>query len=207
MKRFPDNLFVIGTVNVDETTYMFSPKVLDRANTIEFRVAASDLAAVGRKPTPIEPGPDELSAGFLDIARDDNWHLDHPAPGLAELQTHLVILHNLLAGGGFEFGHRVYYEAVRFAAMLNAAGNAEWLDALDFQVLQKILPRLHGSRRHLEPTLVALKRFCVGLEYDDGATPDSDPAAVDVPLLPRSYVRLDKLLRGVRVNQFASFAE
>ena len=32
----PKNLFVIGTVNVDETTYMFSPKVLDRANTIEF---------------------------------------------------------------------------------------------------------------------------------------------------------------------------
>ena len=32
----PDNLFTIGTVNVDETTYMFSPKVLDRANTIEF---------------------------------------------------------------------------------------------------------------------------------------------------------------------------
>ncbi|MDO5815762.1 MAG: hypothetical protein Q4Q18_08985, partial [Methanobrevibacter sp.] len=32
----PDNLFIVGTVNVDETTYMFSPKVLDRANTLEF---------------------------------------------------------------------------------------------------------------------------------------------------------------------------
>src|SRR5262249_1553248 len=31
----PENLFFIGTVNVDETTYMFSPKVLDRAFTIE----------------------------------------------------------------------------------------------------------------------------------------------------------------------------
>ena len=34
--EIPYNLFIIGTVNVDETTYMFSPKVLDRANTIEF---------------------------------------------------------------------------------------------------------------------------------------------------------------------------
>ena len=34
--ELPLNLFVVGTVNVDETTYMFSPKVLDRANTIEF---------------------------------------------------------------------------------------------------------------------------------------------------------------------------
>jgi hypothetical protein len=32
----PLNVFTIGTVNVDETTYMFSPKVLDRANVIEF---------------------------------------------------------------------------------------------------------------------------------------------------------------------------
>ena len=32
----PRNLFVVGTVNVDETTYMFSPKVLDRAFTFEF---------------------------------------------------------------------------------------------------------------------------------------------------------------------------
>lgn len=34
--RYPSNLFVVGTVNIDETTYMFSPKVLDRANVIEF---------------------------------------------------------------------------------------------------------------------------------------------------------------------------
>lgn len=32
----PPNLYFIGSVNVDETTYMFSPKVLDRAFTIEF---------------------------------------------------------------------------------------------------------------------------------------------------------------------------
>lgn len=32
----PLNVFTVGTVNVDETTYMFSPKVLDRSNVIEF---------------------------------------------------------------------------------------------------------------------------------------------------------------------------
>ena len=38
----PKNLFIIGTINVDETTYMFSPKVLDRANVIEFKIASED---------------------------------------------------------------------------------------------------------------------------------------------------------------------
>lgn len=43
--KLPDNLFILGTVNVDETTYMFSPKVLDRANVIEFRVEPHEMIA------------------------------------------------------------------------------------------------------------------------------------------------------------------
>ena len=41
--KLPNNLFIVGTVNIDETTYMFSPKVLDRANTIEFRVSKEEI--------------------------------------------------------------------------------------------------------------------------------------------------------------------
>ena len=52
--QLPPNLFVIGTVNVDETTYMFSPKVLDRANVIEFRMERDELA--GFLPTPAHAG-------------------------------------------------------------------------------------------------------------------------------------------------------
>ncbi len=43
--EWPENLFIIGTVNIDETTYMFSPKVLDRANAIEFRVTYEEMEA------------------------------------------------------------------------------------------------------------------------------------------------------------------
>lgn len=35
--KLPKNLFVTGTVNIDETTYMFSPKVLDRSNVVEYK--------------------------------------------------------------------------------------------------------------------------------------------------------------------------
>ena len=33
--KLPPNLYFIGTVDADETTYAFSPKVLDRAFTLE----------------------------------------------------------------------------------------------------------------------------------------------------------------------------
>ena len=36
----PPNIYFVGTVNIDETTHMFSPKVLDRAFTIEFDVGS-----------------------------------------------------------------------------------------------------------------------------------------------------------------------
>ncbi len=60
----PDNLFIVGTVNVDETTYMFSPKVLDRANSFEFRVGTDDLGATGAL-RDLEPTSAEDAAGFL----------------------------------------------------------------------------------------------------------------------------------------------
>jgi 5-methylcytosine-specific restriction enzyme B len=46
----PRNLWVVGTVNIDETTYMFSPKVLDRASVFEFRVTTEELAAELARP-------------------------------------------------------------------------------------------------------------------------------------------------------------
>ncbi len=211
--RFPDNLFLIGTVNVDETTYMFSPKVLDRANTIEFRVESNELNAEAQKPEQCEEGPQELVAGFLQVARDDDWHTDHPAPGLDDFRNGLLQLHTLLTEGGFEFGHRVFYEAIRFSAMLSAAGDSDSLSALDFQLLQKVLPRLHGSRRRLEPTVAALLQFC--LDVSDAPNGGSAGAAASLsagtttpaPKLPRSYKRLTRILRGLHTNQFASFSE
>lgn len=44
--KLPENLFVTGTINIDETTYMFSPKVLDRSNVIEFKPEKGDVLAL-----------------------------------------------------------------------------------------------------------------------------------------------------------------
>jgi 5-methylcytosine-specific restriction protein B len=211
---FPSNLFVIGTVNVDETTYMFSPKVLDRANTIEFRVHTSELDADAQKPSSCEPGPEDLVRGFLEIARDQEFHRHTPHQAAASFQEALRRVHEILLETGWEFGHRVYYEAIRFAAMYQASGDPRWEDALDVQILQKILPRLHGSRRKLEPTLVALGRFCVELPLSSdaahavGAT-GFDPLSIpDTPVrLPRAFDKIRRMTRNLRANQFTGFAE
>jgi energy-coupling factor transporter ATP-binding protein EcfA2 len=211
---FPDNLFVAGTVNVDETTYMFSPKVLDRANTLEFRVETDDLKADLRKPEDCPPGGPALVRGFLEVATDEDRHLDDPPPEQQRFVRRVKDLHREL-DEGFSFGHRVLYEALRFAALHREAGGDSMEEALDLQVLQKVLPRVHGSRRRVEPVLRTLGRFCWDLQAGgggDGAADGFDPAdppppEADEPVLERSFDKVRRMTERLRTNQFVSFTE
>ena len=204
----PKNLFLVGTVNVDETTHRFSPKVLDRANTLEFRVRTQDLALHFRKPTACAPGHPQLVTSFLDVACDEDWHLEHLPPWIDLYADRLRALHALLSRGGFEFGHRVFYEAARFAAMWAACGGDDPLHALDHQVMQKILPRIHGSRRIVGDMLLAMVGFCHDLEIAP-----RPPEALEALLhhdaanaaLPRSFEKVVSMVRHLQAHQFTSF--
>ena len=205
---FPRNLWIVGTVNVDETTYMFSPKVLDRANTLEFRVHTTDLTVNPQKPKACTPGSKELVRGLQQIARDDAWHVEHPFTQQSDLIKALHQLHRVLSEHGLEFGHRVFYEAVRFSSMAEQAG-IEGLDrVLDLVVLQKVLPRLHGSRRRLEGPLKALLAFCVDPSAETTQTEGSPLVSVTAaPRLPHAHGKLQRMQASLRANQFVSFAE
>ena len=210
----PRNLFVIGTVNVDETTYLFSPKVLDRANTFEFRVTTEALSADVAKPIDAVPGESHLVRGLLSIATSDHWHQDNTPPWRDEYVNHLGTLHKLLSESSMEFGHRVHYEAIRFAAMHWAAGDHSMTAALDRQVLQKLLPRIHGARKRVEAPLCALAHFCHDLTYKPGQAATGaqigfDPTRVDLPepVLPHSFAKARRMVMTLRANQFTSFTE
>lgn len=190
----PANLLVVGTVNVDETTYQFSPKVLDRAFSFEFRVASSELDGGARRPSEVAPTAKERHTTLLTACDDDALHIDHPLPSAPAVAEQLRDLHEQLSLIGFEFGHRTFFEAGRFAWLLNAAGVADPDLALDWIVMTKILPRLHGSRRQLETLLEDLVTTATG----------SDP---DKPVMPLTARKSTRMLELVRANQFVSFAE
>jgi energy-coupling factor transporter ATP-binding protein EcfA2 len=160
----PKNLFIIGTVNVDETTYMFSPKVLDRANVIEFRAKADDIAAFLDAPSAVnmellEGKGAAFGAAFVAEAAAE---VQLKSATAAELKARLAEVFAALAPIGAEFGFRTAYEITRFTHYHDKLTGAGWQfnDALDAQVLQKLMPKLHGSQRRLEPVLKALEVFC-----------------------------------------------
>lgn len=205
----PRNLFVVGTVNVDETTYMFSPKVLDRANVLEFRVSSDDLADP-RKPLTIAPAGATSLAALLSVLSDDSWQEIHPSPDLDAFSVALRALHIRLSRHSAEFGFRTFYDARRFLAIFSAMGAGSWTQALDLQVMQKMLPRLHGARRRLEPILVEVAAYCADPSIETAlAATTVDPFAVDQPepMLIHTWDKVKRMLTAARANQFASFME
>jgi hypothetical protein len=211
--RVPRNLFVVGTVNVDETTYMFSPKVLDRANTIEFRVRSEDLKNAGGKPGAISEADLGPLESLVTAALDTNWHLEHQPAATPQYEAAVTKLHQTLTEVGWEFGYRTYHDMLRFAAFASAMGIGSWQQILDLQLLQKVLPRLNGSRRRLEPALSRLGRFCQDLAVDDKVKDEPTkvfmPNEQDLPspMLAHSYDKIRRMHRLLVANQFASFAE
>jgi len=167
LDRLPWNLFIIGTVNVDETTYMFSPKVLDRANTIEFRVNREDISSYMDKPNQIQIEAlngkgKRFAAAFVAASRIDP---DSDAMSRSKLKREVLMFFDILSEYGAEFGFRTVKEMARFIyyyELISPNGFA-FEEAVDAQVLQKILPKIHGSRKKLEPLLCALAAIC----YDE----------------------------------------
>jgi hypothetical protein len=228
--ELPKNLFIIGTVNVDETTYMFSPKVLDRANVIEFRMDADELE--GFLENPAKPDLSKLDGkgslfgkAFVDAAK-------HPAtvPGdvKADYDAEMLLLFKTLQAHGAEFGYRTAYETARFIHFYKLLGNhadgdTTWfLGAFDCVVFQKLLPKLHGSRAKLGPVLKKLWFLCVNdvasrgadaLEAAEEAARSTDKKAepsVVVPAgapYPLSAEKIGRMWRLLIENGFASFAE
>ena len=191
----PRNLFVVGTVNVDETTYMFSPKVLDRASTFEFRVAADSLDPDLGRPSSTSAASAGLQRRFCDLAEDDEWHRQNPHPHQSLITEALRDSHRILAGANLEFGHRTFYESLRFAAFFAATGDQDPDHVLDLILMQKLLPRVHGSRRQVEPVLVKM------LSYAEG-----DQSA-ERQRLPQTFRKVTRMIDAVRANQFVSFTE
>ncbi len=209
---FPKNLFVIGTMNVDETTHMFSPKVLDRAQVVEFRVTAKQMEDYLATPKPldmtkVEGGGIDYAEEYLKLRKGD------PTLVAAERTSITDSLNKFfpeLAELGSEFAFRTAGEAIRFCGFARMA-KMELDAAIDAAIMQKLLPKLHGSRRRLALPLEAFWGFC----RKDGKTAtiadvtkkDATEKVEDVAKYPVSAEKIKRLYKAAEANGFASYAE
>lgn len=213
--KLPKNLFIIGTVNIDETTYMFSPKVLDRANTIEFRLTEEDLVNFITSDKQLDmkllnARGANMSDDFMKIA------LKETDKNLKDVETDLKKFFNELKKSGAEFGYRTASEIGRLMYMLKELGESGD-SLLDIAIMQKLLPKLHGSRNKLTKVLPVLGGFCLKdgskikeVYFDKFVSNDlsEDNLKTDTNIKYKiSFEKICRMYKNAVENGFASYAE
>lgn len=139
----PHNIFIIGTVNVDETTHPFSNKVLDRSQIIQFESVPFE----NLPPNPKEKSlPTHLSSQkFLEFKQSaESKYIKQDNKQLYEWMNKM---NEVLKRGGFQFGHRVKHQIesyYKYAYHSGLGDNNDKDGILDIQVCQKILPKIKG---------------------------------------------------------------
>ena len=198
--ELPKNVFIIGTINVDETTYMFSPKVLDRANVIEFKIAADEMEDyLGKK---VNINLEQAYSACADMAVDFVNKANSQVEKDEKNKDVLLSFFKELKEVNAEFGYRTVNEISRYLHFSEGDLSAD--SAIDTAILQKLLPKLHGSRKKLVPVLTSLWKLCL----NDGVTKEIDAEfdATDFKY-PESAEKIQRMYNAVVDNGFTSFAE
>lgn len=226
--HLPPNLYIIGTVNVDETTHAFSPKVLDRAFTIEL----SD-ADFSNYPIHSEDSIEEIDTEKRKIllnnftrsgkyARIEKIEIYDFLNNDQDLRQQLSNLNTRLQPYDLHFGYRVVDEITEFLINAEQSGFFNDLgvdqDPLDAAVMMKVLPKFHGSRTKLEDPLKEILAWCLDprnpndeqinniIQTESTSIRDIIQSLLAQPYkYPRTATRVIRMLRSLYVTGFASF--
>jgi 5-methylcytosine-specific restriction endonuclease McrBC GTP-binding regulatory subunit McrB len=234
---WPKNLFIIGTVNIDETTYMFSPKVLDRANVIEFRITPEEMKNFFNSSTNLDMNKlfvdGDKSKGGLGQDMGESFFqlaLEKAIIKIPEIEGDKNILNKFfveLQNVGSEFGYRSAMEMELLITKLGSDclndenGNSlENHAKIDIAIMQKLLPKIHGSRKKLVLPLETLAGFCLKRINEPQEVPSANEKSIyqqyladtrDLSkwtiLYPISFEKIERMYKNVIDNGFTSYAE
>ena len=155
--HIPDNIYIIGTVNMDDSTFQFSRKVLDRANTIEFSDVDLDNLFFENNE---EVESLNVSNNFLKTTYLKTMDIEEEYREYAkEINKKIIEINEILKKSQKQFAYRVRDE-ILFYLVENKKSNLLHEDiAFDYQIMQKILPAITGSEESVYQVLIDLLNF------------------------------------------------
>ncbi len=216
---------------------MFSPKVLDRANVIEFRITPSEMQSFfkDRKELNMKElflDKDKSKGGAGQSMGENFFKLaeEKTITKIPEIEGDDNILNKFFSElqiVGSEFGYRSATEIELLITKLGITGLVDEQGQslnnntkIDIAIMQKLLPKLHGSRKKLVGPLETLAGFC--LVRINGSQPDNqnktktlfqqfisekrDSAKWEIKY-PISFEKIERMLKNVIENGFTSYAE
>ena len=158
---------------MDETTFPFSRKVLDRANTIEFSYVDlmpqwTDFVAL--------INAQNLPNSFLKTEYLLLTQCIDEAKAVGEYCSELQDINQILQKANAHVGYRVRDEIIFYLLNNKKAALMSETEAMDHEIMQKILPRIQGSSADIKDMLCELFKHCAG-DYSGYHTEDDDISA------------------------------
>lgn len=189
----PKNLIVMGTVNMDETTFSFSRKVLDRAMSIEMNEVDYDGFIEGRTEynVPILTEKNSLFVNRPILAQEVKNKIESQ-----KVIDFLKGVNDILDGTPFKLGYRAANEAILYVAADKVVGADNLNAALDDFTLMKILSRIEGDNSKLvtkdgEKLLDELNTYLRGVFGTEESS--------------KSLAKLDNMIKTLNRDHFVSF--
>ena len=194
----PQNLFVVGTVNMDETTFSFSRKVLDRAMTIEMnevdlhggleRGVSNEIGYIGNSII-------GDAAEGCDVYEDNKDLCD-------DVVAYLVQVNAILEGTPFKIAYRTRNEFLMYAVNRKKLDEKSQLwQSLDEMTSMKILSRIEGDEERTKKVLDGLKalveeQIVAQMPADAGETPARQSI---------SAAKIEEMLEKLQATGFTSY--
>lgn len=213
--RLPQNLFVIGTVNMDDTTHQFSRKVIDRAFTIEMN--GGDLSSMFDAKDTLSYAEVPLDAKYVVPSFAKAQEVLDAFPNDADIIKEKVPkLLNDVNGDGifkdtpFRVSYRVENEMVMYFGSLrqfDSESNTETLINKAFLaiLLEKILPRVEGDEKAMHCGTDGSSAILKSLQnLVDGFRPE-DYKQGDGSLYDIISRKLHEMNERVKTSYFTSF--
>jgi MoxR-like ATPase len=205
---WPENLYLIGTVNMDETTYPFSRKVLDRANSIEMNTVELDW--ISKQKQKVDKLTNFTNANLkseyiasIELTKTDKLQVEEALEMLKKMNKILEI-------SNLHFAYRVRDEIIFYVLYAKKEQLLKPEAALDFQIMQKILPRVHGSSTRTQKVIIGLLNLFANEEiatsYPDLEYLEKNKKSIlKKSNYPKSTEKLIFMLERFDENRFTSF--
>ena len=181
----PKNLLVLGTVNMDETTFSFSRKVLDRAMSIVMNDVEYDKFFTGETENDMAEFDETTKELLIDrpirgLEAEDN--------GADKVEEYLSAINTKLEETPFKLGYRAANEALLYVSAAHQFDSGITVEtALDEFTLMKILSRIEGDKRSIGTKLEELREVITESAY------------------PKSNKKLQQMEKTLRDKQFVSY--
>ena len=218
----PENLAIVGTVNMDESTHPFSRKVLDRAFTIELSdVNLAQWNPNGKRNRTVSTWPvtswNPIKIQLSELIDPTDEQLSEISRAIAALQA----VNILLTPSQLQVGYRTRDEVAFYllhakqvaSAFVDHEGNP--VDPLDLALQMKILPRIAGSSSAIKRCVFGLLGWAttgVPLESDEEVNSiletwetSGRPPALTNSEYPRLAARLCLMWQRLEADGYTSY--